>query len=269
IWPSVPPNAIVVDNQERVDVCWEVNCVYDVSEPTLTFYPAEGDNSGVTVVIMAGGGYAVEAIFHEGHDVAKYLAENGVNAAVLKYRIPSPLRSTKPWLDPLLDLREALARIHDMADNFGLNPDAIGVMGFSAGSHLATTASVFHSELDTENPDFSMLIYGVTRMNDENILWLEESLFHRKMSPIEIDNYRFLDRVNDATPPAFLVHAMDDDVCHYHESLLYHEALTAQGVSSEMHLFQEGGHGFGLGREEDGTDRWPILALAWLRQFEE
>ncbi|RMA82660.1 alpha/beta hydrolase [Umboniibacter marinipuniceus] len=267
LWPAEMPLALTAANTEYEADCFGVQCAYEVSVPTLSFYPAKGENTGISLIILPGGGYTVEAIYHEGHEVAEFFSRHGINTAVLKYRIPSPTHSHTPWEVPLADARQGLLRLHELASEYELNPDAIGVIGFSAGSHLATWLSLEESEQLAHNPDFALLIYGVTQMNEENTRWLEESLFHRKMTAAEVREFSFLDRVTPSAPPSFLVHAMDDDVCHYHESTRYLSALTQQGVKAEMHLFQQGGHGFGLGRQEDGSHQWPALAVEWLRQF--
>jgi acetyl esterase/lipase len=139
-------------------------------------------------------------------------------------------------------------------------------MGFSAGGHLATAVSVFASEDEDENPAFSGLIYPVTTLGDENLKWLEDSLFHRRMSVEEQSQYSLVDHVNATTPPAFLVHAYDDDVVPILESQVYAEALVAAGREVEVHFFAMGGHGFGPGRPEDGTDQWLGLLADWIKR---
>ena len=141
-------------------------------------------------------------------------------------------------------------------------------MGFSAGAHLAAYASVHRSEDPLLNPDFSMLIYGVTRLTPENRLWLKQHLYHRELSGQELDEQTLLSHVDADTPPAFLVHAIDDDTCHYSESTLYAEALSKHGTEAELHLYATGGHGFGLGRSEGGTSEWPDLAADWLNRLD-
>ena len=113
-----------------------------------------------------------------------------------------------------------------------------------------------------------MLIYGVTRLTPENQKWLEQTFYHREMTAREIEDQTLLERVNESTPPAFLVHAFDDDTCHFTESTLYAEALNRHGVEAEIHLFARGGHGFGPGREEDGTGQWIGLAANWLDRLD-
>jgi len=258
--PYYKENTLV--ERERME--WGTLCVADVTEPTLTVYQAKGKNTGVGVVIIPGGNYSVVAIRHEGTDVARVLADQGITAGVLKYRLPNPKSSDQPGLVPLADARRALKLIRQHAPKFGIDKNRIGVLGFSAGSHLATLASVWKSRDKEENPDFSGLIYGVTNHSEENVKWLQESLYFRKLTPEELASHRLLDRVDKATPPAFLVHAYDDDICKVEESTLYAQRLFENKVPVEMHLFPRGGHGFGIGRKADGTNQWVQLFVTWL-----
>jgi len=252
---------------EYSQACWQQKlCVYNVVNPTLTLYPAQNTPTGKAVIVLPGGGYTTQAITHEGHEVAEALSQRGITAAVLKYRLPNPLTSTQPEMTPLADVREAIAYLRKNSKPHGITSHRIGVLGFSAGAHLATVASLWTSSSVLENPDFSLLIYGVTRFNAENKQWLEDSLYFRPLTPEETQRNTLLKLVRKQTPPAFLVHAMDDDVCHYSESTLYAQALTQQGVEAETHLFATGGHGFGLGNKEDGTSQWIDLAANWIKR---
>ena len=252
----------------RDDNCWGgVPCLLQISNALLTVFLPEGESNGAAVVILPGGGYEAEAVYHEGYDIAEALAATGTVAAVLKYRLPSPETSTKPWLVPEADVRRALQRLRTEQSAIGFTADRYGVMGFSAGGHLAASVSVHRTDDPTENPDFSMLIYGVTLMNDENRQWLEDTLYHRPMTGEEVAYQALVDHVDESTPPAFLVHARDDNVVPVEESTRYDEALKNNGVNSEIHVYEEGGHGFGPGREEDGTSEWLGLAADWLYRF--
>lgn len=247
------------DLVEYETILWDaIRCVYNVTEPTLTVYPAERANIGV--IVIPGGGYEFEAFDHEGYAVAGALANAGVTAAVLKYRLPNPKSSDQPQFVPLADAQRGLKLMRRLT---GL--DKIGVVGFSAGSHLSTVASLWRSADPQENPDFSGLIYGVTNLSDVNQEWLERCLYFRKMTEEELAQNHLLDLVTRETPPAFLVHAYDDDMCNVDESTLYAQKLQEHGVLVEMHLFPKGGHGFGLGREEDGTNQWVHLFVNWLK----
>lgn len=253
------------DLKEYEKESWGVMCAFDVVVPTLTVYKAKGNKTHKAVLIIPGGGYSLVAIYHEGHDLAKVLAEQGITAAVLKYRLPNPKSSDQPHLVPLADTRRALSLLRMNSAKYEFDPKSLGVMGFSAGSHLATVASLWKSEREQENPNFSVLVYGVTNLSKENLKWLEESLYYRKLTQKEIEQNTLLDLVSEDTPPTFLVHAYDDDVCNVEESLLYAQKLAEHDISTEMHLFPHGGHGFGMGRKEDGTDQWVQLFVNWLK----
>ncbi|NQZ78316.1 MAG: alpha/beta hydrolase [Ekhidna sp.] len=246
---------------------WGTRCLFDITNPTLTIYPAMDKSAGKAVLIIPGGGYEMVAIQHEGHDIAKRLAENGITACVLKYRIPQPASSTDPHLVPLTDARKALSMLRAKADAFDFDPEKTGVMGFSAGSHLATVMGLWKSDKAEENPNFSCLVYGITDLSNENKKWLEESLYHRSLSDGEVEQNTLLNLVDAQTPPAFLVHAYDDDVCYVRETTMYADKLRENNIGIEMHLFETGGHGFGMGRRSDGTDQWMPLFMNWLKRL--
>ena len=246
--------------------CWLAVCAYQVVDPSLTIYLPKGEVNGKLVLILPGGGYEVEAVYHEGYEIAEALAKRGTVAVVLKYRLPNPETATRPEKVLLADVRQALQLLRKNQEEFGFEAARFGVLGFSAGSHLATWAGLSRSSNPARNPDFSMLIYGVTRLSQENREWLEKTVYYRKMTDEEVVEQTFLERIDGDTPPAFLVHAYDDETCHFTESTLYAEALNRQGVEVEMHLFAHGGHGFGPGRDEDGTSQWLELAANWLNR---
>jgi acetyl esterase/lipase len=251
--------------QEHEKEEWGTMNAYNVTEPTLTIYPAKGENSEKSVLILPGGGYSLVAVNHEGYDLAEALSAQGITAAVLKYRLPNPLSSDEPHQVPLADTRRALKMLRSKNIVYNFDPNKVGVLGFSAGSHLATVTSLWKSQDQEENPNFSALIYGVTHLNPGNQAWLEKELFYRAMTEEEIAQYSLLNLVSKNTPPTFLVHAYDDPVCHVTESTAYAQKLFENKVTVEMHLFPKGGHGFGLGRKEDGTDQWVNLFVQWLK----
>jgi acetyl esterase/lipase len=267
LWEGEAPYSKSNSLEEYVKVSsYGVPCAYEVTTPTLTIHPALGTNSGRAMIVMPGGGYTEESVVAEGQLIAEFLASRGVTAAVLKYRLPLVEASDQPHLLPLADARRAVSLMKSMAETYGFDPSRVGVMGFSAGGHLATAASVLRSENPDENPAFSALIYPVTTMAAENQKWLEETLFHRPMTAEEIRQYSLVDHVDASTPPAFLAHAYDDDVVPILESEVYAEALTAAGQEVEVHFFARGGHGFGPGRSGDGTDQWLGLLANWIKR---
>lgn len=266
LWPNDEiPFSKPCDLVEKEKEAWGTRCVFDITKPTLTFYPAKGDEiSNKAVVVIPGGGYGLVAMYHEGHDVAERLAEAGISSAVLKYRLPNPKSSDTPENVPLADARRAIELTRHKMTLLDIDSVQVGVLGFSAGSHLASVASLWPVDESAQKPDFSVLIYGVTVPSQANYDWLEESLYYRKMTDEEKKKHDLLSQVSQSTPPAFLVHAYDDDICPVEESTKYAERLVEYAVPVEMHLFQSGGHGFGLGREVDGTHQWLDLCVQWL-----
>lgn len=266
LWTGLPPYSKPNALKETVIESWGVPCVKNVTNPTLTVYRAQGDHSGRAMIILPGGGYTVESFVAEGQQIAEYLSSKGIVAAVLKYRLPLPEASDHPHLLPVTDARRAISLMKSRADDYGLDIAQVGIMGFSAGGHLATTVSVWKVDKPNENPDFSALVYPVTTLSTENQNWLEESLFHRKMTEEEKRRYDLAGNVTASTPPAFLLHAYDDKVVPVEESLLYAQALEDAGQDVEMHLFARGGHGFGPGRVADGTSQWLGLLANWIKR---
>ncbi len=266
LWEGDAPFSKPSTLEETVVESWGVPCVIDVTEPTLTVHPGRGEISAQAVIVLPGGGYEKESIQAEGHEIAAFFASRGITAAVLKYRLPLEAASDQPHLLPEADARRALVLLRSMADRYGFEASRVGVLGFSAGGHLAATVSVHPTGDELETPDFSVLLYPVTTLSQENRKWLEETLFHRPMTAAERDRHALVDHVSSATPPAFLAHSHDDDLVPVSESQAYAAALVAAGQEAEVHLFARGGHGFGPGRPEDGTGQWLELAAHWIRR---
>ena len=267
LWEGQAPYSKPNTLEEYVkESSYGVPCAYNVTRATLTVHPAQGENSGKAMIILPGGGYTEESIVAEGREIAEALSARGITAAVLKYRLPLPEASDQPHVVPITDARRAISLMKSMADTYGFDRSKVGIMGFSAGGHLATATSVLISEKEDENPNFSALIYAVTTIEPENQKWLEETLFHRPMTAEEKRQYSLVENVTSETPPAFLLHAYDDHDVPISESIVYAKALTAVGQDVEVHFFAEGGHGFGPGRTEDGTDQWLALLADWIRR---
>ncbi len=248
--------------KEETKEAWGTSCVFNVVQPELYIYEAVGENSKKAVLILPGGGYEMEAIVHEGHDVAKRLAEKGITAAVLKYRLPLKEISNTPELLPITDTQRALELMRSYSQELGFEANKVGILGFSAGGHLAAYAC----SKDKQKPNFSLIIYGCPRLTEENVEWLEKSLFHRSMTESELADLNILEKINTNTPTSFLVHALDDEVCDYEETKVYAEKLLAHQVPFELHTFPTGGHGFGLGDEKNGTIEWINLAINWIKR---
>lgn len=269
LWPDQPPPySKPVENKEIIEDCWgDVRCAHNVTIPTLTLYPAESSSQS-WVLIAPGGGYGVVAVFHEGAEIADAFVKRGITAAVLKYRVPDIQTATKPEKVPFADFRRAMELLRAEQKDSGINSGKIGVVGFSASGHLAVYSMVHPDPNPPLNPDFAILVYGTSDLNPVNRNWLEENLYYRPLTPEEERLEVLLNWVGKDTPPAFLVHAVDDDVSPYTESTLYADALRDKSVDAELHLFARGGHGFGPGRDEDGTSQWIDLAANWIARLE-
>jgi acetyl esterase/lipase len=249
------PNSIVAENLEQTSINeWKISFTTETSIPTLTpFFPEQPN--GQAIVICPGGAYIGTARLHEGTDVAQILAKKGITAFVLKYRIPDDRYCVDKRLAPLQDAQQALRMVRKNAKKWGINPNKVGIMGFSAGGHLAATASTQFANLadmtlqDTTNvrPDFSILIYPVISFQDSlTHTFSRERLLGATIDEAHKDLYSNELQVTKSTPPCFLVHAQDDDAVLVDNSLVYYQACIKQGVKSEMHLFPTGGHGFGM-----------------------
>jgi len=270
LWPDqAPPYSKPVENLEYVDDCWGgVRCAHRVTNPTLTLYPAE-ENPQTWVLVAPGGGYGLVAIYHEGSEIAEAFVARGISAAVLKYRVPDSRTATEPEKVPFADFRRAMEILRAQQEQAGISAGKIGVVGFSASGHLAVYSMVHPDPNPMLNPDFAILVYGTSRLNPVNRDWLEKNLYYRPLTAEEEQREELLNWVTENTPPAFFVHAVDDDVSHYTESTMYADALRDKGVDAEVHLFARGGHGFGPGRDSDGTSQWIDLAANWIKRLYE
>lgn len=276
IWPGKIPGAS--DNPSYKEDTAYVNGksprISKVVNPTMVYYPAPKENAnGTAVVICPGGGYGMLAVDHEGYQIAEWFNNMGVSAFVLKYRLPSDAIMKDKSIGPLQDAQEAIRIIRRNAKVWSINPRKIGIMGFSAGGHLASTASTHFNDkvydvIDTTSarPDFSILIYPVISM--------DTTITHRGSrdnligkTPSKEQTVRFSNelQVNQNTPPAFLVHATDDNAVPVQNSMNYLLALKKNKVAGELHIYEKGGHGFGLGANKGTAAGWPDACKNWLK----
>ena len=229
--------------------------ISDVSEPTLTFYPAPADNnSGATIIVNPGGGYHILAYNLEGTEICQRFNSHGVNCVLVKYRVPRR-EGLEKHEAPLQDLQRAIAYTRSHAKEWNIDPDRIGVMGFSAGAHLAAMASnsypertypqVDNSDNANLRPDFCVLIYPAY-LDGENF----------SISP-EL-------KVTEKTPPTFIVQTQDDHRL-LNSSIFYYYALKEAKVPVSMNLYPTGGHGYGLRNTGDLVNEWPHRVMSWLQ----
>ncbi len=267
------PNAIPAENLETEAVNgWGVAFTTGTSVPTLTYFPAERP-TGAAMIICPGGGYSGTATDHEGTQVAEMLQQAGIAAFVLRYRIPDDRYCLDRSLAPWQDAQRAIRLVRRRAGAWGLDPGRIGIMGFSAGGHLAATAAThFLSAADptdrdtlSARPDFVALIYPVVSMREGvGHAGSRERLLGPSPGQAQVLFFSNELHVTADTPPAFLLHTQDDFV-PVQNSLLFHAACLENGVPVEMHLFPQGGHGYGL-RHPSGEGSWGPLLLDWIRR---
>ena len=244
--------------------------IANVVQPSLTaFLPAAGTVNGTAVIICPGGGYARLAIDSEGYDVARRLNEMGVTAFVLKYRLPNDESQPDKTTAPLLDAQQALRLVRQQATKYNLNPERIGIMGFSAGGHLAATAGTHFARplgggAESVRPAFLVLVYPVISFNDSlRHAGSRNNLLGPSPSAEEVRQYSNELQVSAQTPPTFLVHAQDDKTVPVNNSIVFYQACLRHGVPAELHLYPKGGHGFGLNNKTT-KDLWTDRLRNWL-----
>lgn len=279
IWQNGAPNSKADKeyHEETIMISPDVPRVYYVTDPTLTVFHPVGkeEKQHPAIVICPGGGYQRLAFDKEGLEIAKRFAENGFVAFVLKYRLPSERIMEDKSVGPLQDVQRAIRVVRQNAEQYGVDPKHIGVIGFSAGGHLASSACTLYDYKTYENadsvvsarPDFGVLMYPVISMEfglthhgthenligglgDENLL---TTLFSTEK------------QVKTGNPPVFIVHAIDDSSVPFHNSTRFAEAMIENGNDVELHLFPQGGHGFGLGQDRH-VNGWFDMMLKWFNE---
>lgn len=244
------PNAKASDVQESGA---ESGVLKGITKPTLAYYkPAPGKASGAAVVIVPGGGYGVVVYNGEGINIAKAMAEKGIAAFILKYRLPSDAIMLDKKIGPLQDAQQAIKLVREGATHWGVDPTKIGIMGFSAGGHLASTAATHFEKAYIENagntslrPDFQILVYPVISMRDSLTHGgSHDNLLGKNPSQADVDLFSNDLQVRANTPPTYLTHAADDKLVDVDNSIAYFEQLRRQKVPVEMHVYPKGDHGF-------------------------
>jgi acetyl esterase/lipase len=244
----------------------------NIHNPGLTIYePAEGRANGGAVVVCPGGGYGMVSCINEGYPIAEWLVGLGFKAYILKYRLPYTEGVNYRHPVPLKDAQRAMRMVRGTALDEHRNPTRVGIIGFSAGGHLAATAlTQFDSPVDPDEvscrPDFGMLIYPVISCCDDalchtgsrdGLLGPDASEEERRAQSPELN-------VAANTPSIFFAHARNDGGVPFGNSVVMQEALRDAGVPTELHLYEEGGHGFGMGAPEQDCAQWTEAAAGWL-----
>lgn len=275
LYTGTIPNSVHTDTEEIVEHT-DITFVRNVKEPAMEIYlPTKKFATGQAVVICPGGGYWGLAYDYEGTDIARYLNSIGVAAMVLKYRLPVYGNTIEPHKAPLMDAQRAIRLVRFNASKWNLDVSKIGIMGFSAGGHLASTAGT-HFDYGDKNatdsieriscrPDFMILMYPVISFVDSSThTGSRDALLGKNPDRNLITYYSNELQVRDDSPPAFFVHADNDTGVPVENTLLMYIALRAKKIPAELHVLSEGEHGFGLGTGNDHIASWTNSLKLWL-----
>jgi acetyl esterase/lipase len=258
LWPQGAPGAV---GEEAVD------------KPTLTVYlPPEDKATGTAVVICPGGGYGHLAVDHEGRQIAEWLNSLGVAGFILQYRIAPRYRHPAP----LQDAQRAIRTVRARAGEWKIDPGRIGIIGFSAGGHLASTAATHFDdarpatddpiEQVSPRPDFLILCYPVITFGERGRhTGSMRNLLGQNPDPALVENLSNEKQVTPQSPPTFLFHTTDDSAVPAENSVLFYLALKKAGVPAELHIYERGRHGVGLARDDRALRSWPVRCAEWLR----
>lgn len=254
VWPNGAPNSNGITTAEKQI---DESRVSDVTVPTLTIYRAAKPN-GMAIVACPGGGYVRLATAHEGHDMAAWFNAQGITFAVLKYRMPNTHHDV-----PLSDALQAIRIMKQHAEEWGYNK--VGIMGSSAGGHLASTAATHFTE--DSRPDFQILFYPVVSMVNPTHQGSKDNLLGKTPSQEMLNLYSNEKQVTPQTPPAFIMHSSDDKAVPVSNSIDYYTALVKNGVSASLHIYPIGGHGWGFRDNFIYKRQWTGELEKWLREI--
>jgi acetyl esterase/lipase len=258
LWPSGAPGAV---GGEEID------------KPSLTIWkPAPESANGCAVVICPGGGYGFLAIDHEGKQIAQWLNSQGITAFMLKYRIAPRYKHPAP----ISDAQRALRLVRSRAGEFGIDPKRVGIMGFSAGGHLASTAATHFDdgkadaadpiEKQSCRPDFAILCYPVISFTTPYMhVGSKNNLIGKDADEQLVKSLSNELQVTERTPPTFLFHTGEDTGVPPENSILFYSALRKAKVPAEMHIYEKGVHGVGLAQKDPILGTWPGRCADWLR----
>ncbi|MCA9735361.1 MAG: alpha/beta hydrolase [Deferribacteres bacterium] len=255
----------------------KVLSVGNVQNPDITvFLPSAKMATGQAVVICPGGGYGRLAFDREGTDIAKWLNSHGIAGIVLKYRLPNSNNHIVPHKSPLLDAQRAIRLVRHHAVKWNIEADQIGIMGFSAGGHLASTAGTHFDSGNKEaedpidklscRPDFMILMYPVISMSQPFMHRGSQRNLLGEQPDSALTMYYSNDlQITGETPPTILFHASDDKAVPVENSLVFYRALVEKGVPAEMHIYPTGGHGFCMATGNYYLETWPDRCADWLK----
>jgi acetyl esterase/lipase len=251
----------------------------DTEPPHFEVYPADpAKANGSAILVCPGGGYGHLAVDHEGKQVAEFFNANGFQAFVLHYRLNNGAQQGHKFPDQYNDVTLAMRIIRSRAAEWKVDPDRIGIIGFSAGGHLASMATTMHIDANrkgksaiervSSRPSFSILVYPVIDLAGQPAhRGSRINLLGVNPDNALVDSLSTQNRVNDHTPPTFIVFSTDDEVVPPENGVLFYQALRVHGVPASLHIYDHGGHGYGLAQKDPVLNTWPGLAVEWLRRL--
>ncbi len=278
LWPKNIPNSIKTDEKEEV-ISADIVRIAKVQLPQIEVYlPAKKIATGQAVLIFPGGGYGILAYDWEGSDFAKLLNAKGIAGIVVKYRLPNSKSVTEKHKVPLQDAQRAIRTVRYNAAEWNIDPNNIGIIGFSAGGHLASTLGTHYNEVVyakqdaidqlSARPDFMTLAYPVITMGELNTHGgSRKNLLGENPTQEMLDHFSNELQVTADTPPTFLLHASDDTAVPVENSLLFYTALLKHKVPAAMHIYPTGGHGFALGLQEPHLATWTDQWIGWMNSL--
>ncbi|MEY4986926.1 MAG: hypothetical protein RL567_705 [Bacteroidota bacterium] len=273
LYPGEIPNYIEGTNLESSATTGGILRISNVTNPVYTLYLSSGNEKGKKpmVIIFPGGGYRILAASHEGSDIARKLNEIGVHAMVVHYRLPDSIRQLEKHFAPLQDAQQAIRVARQQANAWNVDSTKIGVMGFSAGGHLAASAATHYTVDYTKindgqnlRPDFQILIYPVVTFRSYSHQGSVASLLGQNKTEELLHLFSNEEQVNSNTPRAFLVHASDDGAVPVANSLNYAAVLASNKVLVDLHVMAKGGHGFGL-TNKTTEEYWFDRLASWFK----
>lgn len=279
LWPAGKVPNYKASGEKEITDYGEITGIRLVQEPDIAVYlPAKRIATGQAVVICPGGGYGMLAYDWEGSDIAKWFNSKGIAAVVLKYRLPNSKSNITPHLTPLMDAQRAIRMTRHNADKWNIKKDKVGIMGFSAGGHLASTAGTHFDEGKSDatdsieryssRPDFMILIYPVISMTKPIMhSGSRDNLIGKTPTEDLAKFYSNELQVTKNTPPTFLVHSTDDKAVPVENSLLFYQALKDNNVPAEMHIYPYGGHGFALAVGKGYLATWTERLADWIQSL--
>ncbi|MFT6867503.1 MAG: acetyl esterase/lipase [Cyclobacteriaceae bacterium] len=266
LWGDKVPNAKKSNTEEMLELS-DTRRISKVVNPTIEVYlPSKSNSIKKAILICPGGGYGILAYDKEGTDIAKWLNGHGIAGIVLKYRLPEDESNIVPHESPLMDAKRGMEIIRENASSWGIAADQIGIMGFSAGGHLASTLGTHFEEKN--RPDFMILIYPVVTMKDDYThKGSRNNLLGQQPSDDLVELYSNELQVKSSTPATFIVHSEDDKAVPVDNSLQFYKALRDSNVPAEMHIFPFGGHGYSLAIGKGRHSTWPNLMIDWIGEL--